>query len=488
MRRPLFWRTDIRKRETHLYVNAAQQEPHGPKRRRLAARRLVPHLNLVLRLSLLLSLSLIWATPSIEAKAQSGAATGELAYVPTPAFEALAPVGWTATWYDELNTLLATPNMNDSTAPSLLVGLAGPRQSLDAAEMGAYLSRLVIEGGQFALSSREATAEGELLLYANGRGDREAAVLLTPLPGGGNSALTIFVAGARDFDALFGPVLTRRIGASVREQRTQTRARTSPPPSDLTPPQNAAPAPSGAASAAVSTPRPTTRPQTRPISTSAPEASAAPQSAVAQSGVGADLAPFLDRPLAPVDLAVQADRNAAPLLRGLVMTLRRDGVASLLYDARDSQVRGAWRRNGEAIEIEWPAGEGEDAPSRWRFRVRPDGLGVLSVRMRPVRPIATNDLAGRLVLDGGDPLKLRPAPNAAALSVSRIDFATDGRFSIRGQSGRSAGGTFEKQGDAVILRFWEGGESAIVARVMPALAEAPQLIDFSGHRYARVTP
>lgn len=476
-----------------------------------------------------IGLALIVAAGSTVASTGSATATTRLATVATPAFMSDLPVGWSATWYPRLRSVLATPATENPGAPSLLVGLAGDVDRVDPDALARRLEQLIADGGRFTAIVDQESPNGHLVVFDNERGDIRAAIWLEVFDDRRRSATALLAAPKRAFDDIDALSLVRRVAASVRPveepaQPSSDLAATTPKPADAATPaaeQVAAAATTRSGSQQDWTSQPTfeappSAPQGTLATPSEPRQEEASQEEARQPDLGqgaggggssqggggqapepqplasSDAAPGAPAQTAatPTPTAARAmlDRlidqtlaaTDAPGAGGdggvaadMLLVLRGGGVAERrrMTSGGGQRSVGTWTYLDGIVSIAWNEAAGaaslaESAPiGLWRLNVSEEGLRTPSVVLRPVVEATPQDLFGRLILRGNRALRMEPQPGGAVLDVSRLDFSPDGRFSAGGAA-RSSGGVYVAQGRNLLLRFYSGGEARVIMHAL----------------------
>lgn len=344
------------------------------------------------------SIGLIWG-------AGAPAQANDVSVVRGPAFSVELPNGWTALWYDALNSILASPDTSDPDAPSLLVGFGDGADRLEEAALAKRLGELISDRGAFTAVLTERGVNGDYAIFKNESGDLRVAVWLETFGGARRPAVALLAAPVPAFRGLDAEAMVKRVAKSVR-----------------------------------------------PIE--------GPRRAVR------DLKRFLGKPLVAIDAEPYSD--AAGPLGDFLLILSPNGAAERFFLSHGAggaaAAKGIWTHHRDGVNIAWTdrvvrVEATEKAPQQWYLTLSPEGLRTPSTVLRPARRVREADLRGRLLLQGASGVSVRPRAGGAALDVARIDFGAGGRFSAASRDGRSAGGVYKLSERSLTLSFYDGGRS-----------------------------
>ena len=195
---------------------------------------------------------------------------------------------------------------------------------------------------------------------------------------------------------------------------------------------------------------------------------------------------YLGRALGSVDVSPAPSRASRALSNAFQLTLDPGGRALALMGDGERRV-GSWRRDGDALVIEWPPEQNEGREtSPWNLEIFPDGLGVAMTRLRPVRELQVVDLQGQLELDGGPALALKVGAEGREVQVTRATFQDDGMFFAGDdEDDNAAQGAYRVNGANVMLKFFTGGIARFPARVLIGSDSIPTIIDIDGHYFRK---
>ena len=197
-------------------------------------------------------------------------------------------------------------------------------------------------------------------------------------------------------------------------------------------------------------------------------------------------ASYLGRALGSVDVSPAPSRASRALSNAFQLTLDPGGDALAVMGDGERRI-GVWRREGDALVIEWPPERNDGRETTpWNLEIFPDGLGVAMTRLRPVRELTLADLQGQLELDGGPPLSLSVGADSREVKVTRATFQNDGMFYAGDdEDDNGAQGAYRVNGPNVMLKFFTGGVARFPTRVLIGSDATPTIIDIDGHYFRK---